>query len=42
MSQIPTLSETTIFRNNERKDGTAKRSFRHGIMKANDALAISQ
>ena len=41
MSQIPTASETTIFRNKERKSGTAKRSFKHVALKANGALATS-
>lgn len=41
MSQISTQSETTILRNNERRSGTAKRSFKHVASKANGALAIS-
>ncbi len=41
MSLISTASKTTIFRNNERKSETAKRSFKHAALKANGALAIS-
>ncbi|WP_179367695.1 hypothetical protein [Winogradskyella forsetii] len=38
---FPTTSEATIFRNSERKSGTAKRSFKHVALEAKDALAIS-
>jgi len=41
MSQISTESESSKFRNNERRDEDAKRSFKHEISKANGALAIS-
>ncbi len=35
MSQVSTASKTTIFRNKERRNVDAKRSFKHGIPKAN-------
>ncbi len=38
---IPTKSELSKFRNNERRNEDAKRSFKHEIPKVNDALAIS-
>ncbi len=41
MSQISTASETSKFRNNERKNAGARHSLKHEVLKANDALAIS-
>lgn len=41
MSQIPTESETSKFRNNERKNEDARRSLKHEVLKENVALAIS-
>jgi len=39
--EIPKHSESSKFRNNERRNGDAKQSFKHVIPKVNDALAIS-
>ncbi len=39
--EVPTKSESSKFINNERRNGDAKRSFKHVIPKVNDALAIS-
>ncbi len=41
MSQIPTESETSKFRNNERKNEDARCSLKHEVLEENVALAIS-
>ncbi len=41
MSLIPTVSETSKFRNNERKNEDAGRSLKYEVLKVNGALAIS-
>jgi hypothetical protein len=38
MLEIPTSSEKSKFRNNERGNGDAKRSFKHAIPKVNGPL----
>ncbi|WP_250433932.1 hypothetical protein [Hanstruepera flava] len=39
--QISIKSKSSKFRNNERKNADAKRSFKHEVLKVNGALAIS-
>ncbi len=39
MSQIPTVSETSKFRNNERKNADARRSLKHEVLKVNVAFS---